>query len=392
MPEPEAGAPSNGARHVALVGHRLAAPAATGIGRYYAEIASGLARTADPATHRYTVASTREPGSPSWVAPPLGLGSLGGPRRALAMAWALTGRPAVDRRLGHPALVHLLHPWAPVPTRAPLVATVHDLMPLLHPEWYGRVERWSYRRGIHHVRADAAAVVAVSQWSADQLVAEAGIERDRIHVVWEGAGDEFRHRPTTAEQAAVCRAHGVEPGRFLVAIGAVSTRKNLAVVLRALAQVDPALLGSPALVVAGPAGQGAAEVEAAVDRLGLTGRVRFAGYVPGGELPVLLGASMALVHPSRDEGFGITPIEAMAAGVPALASDAGAIPEVAGEAALLVGLDDVDGWAAAITAVATDEGHRADLVRRGTDHQARFTWDRAAEATRAVHDAVLDVR
>jgi alpha-1,3-rhamnosyl/mannosyltransferase len=144
-----------------------------------------------------------------------------------------------------------------------------------------------------------------------------------------------------------------------------------------------------ALLVAGPAGRGAAGIEAEADRLGLAGRVRFAGFVSGEDLPVLVGASLALVHPSRDEGFGITPIEAMAAGVPAITSTVGSLPEVVGDAGLLVDPDDHDGWAAAIFGVATDPERRAALVAAGHLRQARFTWRAAAEATLAVHDEVL---
>jgi alpha-1,3-rhamnosyl/mannosyltransferase len=160
-------------------------------------------------------------------------------------------------------------------------------------------------------------------------------------------------------------------------------------VLRALARVDPAVLGTPALLVVGPPGKGADRIEAEVARLSLSQRVRFAGFVPDDDLPVLVGASLALVHPSRDEGFGMTPIEAMAAGVPAVASSVGSLPEVAGAAAVLVDPEDVDGWAAAITRLATDPGHRAEVVKAGDRHQARFTWRRAAADTLAVHDEVL---
>ena len=262
-------------------------------------------------------------------------------------------------------------------------------MPMLHPEWHTRIESWSFCRGVDYVRDHAAVVVTESQFAADVITAETDIAPDRIRVIWGGAGDEFRRRPSGDEADAVCRRHGVERGRFLIVVGAVSNRKNLTVLLRALAGTDPALLGTPALLAAGPPGLGADAIEAEVDRLGLRGRVRFAGYVPSEDLPVLVGSSLALVHPSRDEGFGITPIEAMAAGVPAIASDAGSIPEVAGDAALLVSPDDVEGWAAAITLVASDPDRHAALVAAGDHHQAQFVWSRAASETMAVHDAVL---
>jgi alpha-1,3-rhamnosyl/mannosyltransferase len=175
----------------------------------------------------------------------------------------------------------------------------------------------------------------------------------------------------------------------VIAVGQVNDRKNLGVVLRALARVDPTALGTPALLVAGSAGSGAERVDTEIRRLALQDRVHLAGYVPADELPVLLGAARALVHPSRAEGFGFTPIEAMAAGVPALASNVGALPEMVGGAAELLGPDDVDGWAEAIEGVARDDERAADLVARGTVHQERFRWSRVAEDTERVYAEVL---
>lgn len=376
-------------RHIALLAHRLAATAPTGIGRYYVEISQGLAEVARPGQHRYSVASTRERAEPTWIPAGLTRVTVPGPRKALAVSWGAVGRPHLDRALGRPDLVHTLHPWAPTPTRAPLVTTIHDLMPMLHPEWHARMESWSFRRGVAHARDHARVVITESGHAAEVISAEGGIEPARIRVIWGGVGDEFRQVWSAAQRESVCRRHGVEPGRFLIAVGAVSDRKNLRVVVRALAKTDPALLGAPALLAAGPPGVGAEQLAAEVERLGVSDRVRFAGFVPGEDLPVLVGSALALVHPSRDEGFGITPIEAMAAGVPAIASDAGSIPEISGEAARLVDPDDVDGWAAAIAEVAGDAELRAAMVTAGSARQDRFRWARSARDTLAVHDEVL---
>ncbi len=376
-------------RRIALVGHRLAELAPTGIGRYYTEIARGLAELADPATHHYVVASTREGRSPAWVPPALELRTLGGPRKARALAWGLLERPSVDGALGHPDLVHLLQTWAPLPTSAPLVATVHDLLPMLQPQWHGRMESWSFRRSVAQVAERAALIIVPSAHTAAVVTEHLAVAPDRLRVVPMAVGDEFRRRPTPEEVTTTCAHHGVEPGRYLLTIGTVSERKNLSVVLRGLAGTDPALLGDPALLVAGPLGRGFAAIEAEAARLGLVDRIRFAGFVPDAELPVLLAASLALVHPSRDEGFGMTPLEAMASGVPALASAAGSVPEVAGAAAVLLDPEDPDAWAAAITEVAADPERRFALVAAGLRHEAAFTWRRTAAATLAVHDEVL---
>jgi glycosyltransferase involved in cell wall biosynthesis len=374
-----------GASTVALVAHRLEAAQPTGIGRYYRELAVALAEGADQ-RRRYVAASTREP-AVTWAPPPLGVVSIPGRRELRALAWAVTGRPGVDGALGHPDLVHLLHPWTVLPTRAPLVVTVHDLMVLQHPRWYGRTEGWLHRRGVRHAVDHAARFVVNSEHTAREVHELLGVEPARLRVTPFGVGDEFRQAPAPELAAAVCADHGVKPGSFVVAVGAVSTRKNLGVVLRALATLDPSV--RPVLLAAGPRGVGAERIVAEADRLGLSGSVRWAGFVDRAELPVLVASAAALVHPSRAEGFGLAPLEAMASGTPALASDVGAVREVTGGAAALLDPDDATAWAAALQEVLTEPDRRAALVAAGLAHQAGFTWAATAEATRAVHDEVL---
>ena len=381
---------AEGPRTVALLAHRVASPSATGIGRYYIEIAKALGT--GERRLRYLLTSTREHEEPTWLPPTLDRHVVPGPRKLIALRWALTGRPYIDDARSDVSLLHALHPWTATPSRAPLVTTIHDLMPIQHRRWYPWRESWLFGRGVAYARDHAAVVITDSEHVAAQLVAEAQIERDRIRVIHLAVGDEFRARPSPAAAAAVCQKYGVESGRYLVAVGQIARRKNLGVVLEALARVDPAVLGRPALLAAGPRGVGADEIDRDIERLGLTDRVRLAGYVDVDELPTIINQSLALVHPSRDEGFGFTPLEAMAAGVPAIVSASGALPEVVGEAAVLVDPSDPDAWAAAIDRVARDPEWRAELITRGDAHQRRFRWSRVAEDTEVVHEEVLGER
>lgn len=368
---------------LALVAHRLAAGPTTGVGRYYQEVIRGIASATD---HDLVVATTRERGAPARLPPSVEHRTIPGPRKLVTLGWAATGRPRVDRALRHPALVHALHAWAPVPTVAPLVVTIHDVMPLRHPGWYGRVETWSFRRAIRYAADHAAVVVTDSATEAANLVHQAGIDEARIRAIPLGVGPEFRARPPAADRATVCARYGVRPGTYLVALGAVSTRKNLAVVLEAMARAP----GRHQLLAVGPAGHGAADVEAKVAALGLEARVTFTGYVDRDDVPVLVGSAVALVHPSRDEGFGLTPLEAMAAGVPALVARRGSLAEVVGDAGVLLDPDDPDAWAAAIEQVTGDPDHRAALVRAGDERQAGYTWERTAGETVAVYRELLE--
>jgi glycosyltransferase involved in cell wall biosynthesis len=268
----------------------------------------------------------------------------------------------------------------------PRVWTVHDIMPITHPSWYPARHRHLARRALELIRRSHDLVITVSAAVERDLLVE-GVDAERIRVVHHGVDDRFRARATTAEIDSSCARHGVTPGAFLLAVGGISERKNLAVLVSALERVTPA--GTPPeLLVTGSHGHGAAGV---LDRLaGLGERVRAAGYLPDADVAVLMQAALAVVHPSRDEGFGLVPVEAMAAGTPVVASRSGAMPETMGSAGIQLDPDDVDGWAAAIERLRDDEAHRDDLIRAGSAHAAHFTWERAARATQAVQLEALD--
>jgi glycosyltransferase involved in cell wall biosynthesis len=184
----------------------------------------------------------------------------------------------------------------------------------------------------------------------------------------------------------VCARHGLTPGRFILAVGEIGPRKNLAVLVQAVPRLAPDQ--RPTLVLVGGDGQDAAAVHALPAQLGVAECVRATGRVDDETLVALLHGARALVHPALYEGFGLTPLEAMSAGTAVIASDAGSLPEVVGDAGLLVGPRDVDGWADAIARVVTDDDVTDRMVAAGRQRAAAFTWAAAARATWQVYDRV----
>jgi alpha-1,3-rhamnosyl/mannosyltransferase len=366
-------------------------PEPTGVARYYRAVAGALARH-DPSSVRVVAASPTEADAASVLPPDVTYRQLGGPRRLRALAWAGLHRPVLRGWDPPVDVVHVLSPWTVVPSAAPLVATLHDFWPMVRPAWYPRLHRWMFSRAITHLREHAAAFVAISAHTARQAVDVAGIDPARVRVVHHGVPEGFRAPIDATVRDAVCARYGVEHGRYIVQLGGVSTRKNTAVLLEALARTADGALGRPALLVVGPDRWEADKVREHAARLGLHDRVRFAGFVPDDDVPALVSAALLLAHPSRDEGFGLTPIEAMAAGVPVIASTAGSVPEVVGDAAVLCDPDDPAAWAAAIEGVASDRELRADLVARGAARQAEFSWSRGAEQLVEIYRAVLSGR
>src|SRR5581483_6164742 len=235
------------APRVLLVPHRLHDPFGTGIHRYGIELIRALAADETNVDLDYAVASIDDPDVA--VGPPVV--HIAPPRRALHLAWATAGRPAIERYVGDTALVHVLTPAVPVATAAPLVVTIHDLLPLRFPSWYPARQRWLFRRAIHQAASDAARVVVPSEAVAADVVDGTDIEPARITVVPEGVEPIFRRPVSEVDVAAVCARHGVRPGRFFLFVGAVSGRKNLVTAMRALAAFRAGGPDVP-LVVAGP--------------------------------------------------------------------------------------------------------------------------------------------
>jgi len=270
----------------------------------------------------------------------------------------------------------------------PYLLTVHDLIrwfdlqgadpPLIAAP--NRRDRAALRADERGIRA-AAGLVAVSETTRRDLVTHLGIPPERVHVVPEGI-DHARFRPV---------APRVEPWPYLLFVGSEHPRKELLTVLRALAALreeHPELR----LLKVGSAGTSEAPFHApvarALDALRLRDRVVFAGHVPDAELPALYAGAAALAFPSRYEGFGLPPLEAMACGCPVVVSDAGSLPEVSGPAALVVPTGDPRALAEALRALLAGGARRAALVARGRAHASTFTWERAArrlEELYAVH-------
>ncbi|MBV8691344.1 MAG: glycosyltransferase family 4 protein [Actinobacteria bacterium] len=368
---------------VALVAHRYASHLQSGIPRYVAELCRVM--SADPACEGYALITPPERGDTSGCGLPVE--HLRGPRRVVQLGWHAAGRPALEQLVAPAALVHVLYPFAPVPTRAPLIATVHDLLPLRHPEWFGRVNAAKFRRATDVMVRDATHVITDSASVSAQVQESLAVDPDRITVVPLGVAPAFRERVAEPVRLEMCARHGVTPGRFFIAVGYVSLRKNLLTILRALA-VAGGHLRLP-LLLAGPAGRGAGDVQREVERLGLQGRVIVTGWLAEQELASLVASATALLHPATHEGFGLPPLEAMAAGTPVVASTGGAVPEVVGRAGLLLDHEDVDGWADAMVRLAGDGDLVTTLRTKGLVQSAPYTWERTAAETLAVHRRVL---
>jgi glycosyltransferase involved in cell wall biosynthesis len=267
------------------------------------------------------------------------------------------------------------------------VVTIHDLgyraFPEAHPPLARRYLDWSTRWSA----AVARRVIVPSAATARDLIAACGTPPERIVVIPHGYHPRFRPLGRAEVDAGLARL-GIAPP-YLLFVGTLQPRKNLARVLAAFEQV--AAGGWPGkLVLVGQQGWLSDPIFAAMGRPGSPahGRIHLTGYLADADLPIVYNGATGLVFPSLYEGFGLPTLEALACGTPVLTSATSSLPEVVGDAALLVDPLDTDAIAAGLARIVGDGALRADLRRRGLDRARRFTWRRAAERTLAVLEAV----
>jgi glycosyltransferase involved in cell wall biosynthesis len=355
----------------------------TGIGRYVEELTLGLAAL-QAEGWSYDLSSPREARRPSWLPAGVHYRGVPLPRQVLRVLWATSPLPRVERFVGPFDIVHSLHASSPIPTRHRSVVTVHDLMPLVHPEWHTRAVSWSAGKALSAMRDEDVSVITVSGYVADQVREIGGIDPERITVIHHGVDDRFRVPAPPPVRSELCQRLGLDVGGFLLAVGRIGTRKNLVTAIRAMAESDA---GGLPLVLAGKSDDGSPQVQSEIERLKLGERIRLIGFVPDDDLPVLVQSARALLHPAVDEGFGLPPAEAMAAGTPVVAARAGSLPEVVGDAGILVAPTDASEWAGAISRLTGDDDLHATLSESGRARAQKFTWERAVRRTQDVYES-----
>ncbi|MFH1084173.1 MAG: glycosyltransferase family 1 protein, partial [Chloroflexota bacterium] len=312
---------------------------------------------------------------------------LGGGSPPLRIAWEQALQPWAARHT-RLALLHAPVNVAPLATTCPTVVTIHDLAVFLFPELF-RPARRLYQQTLTRASVRrAAAVIAVSASTRDDVLTLLGLETERVAVIHNGVGDEMRPCADSAALAAFRRRHGL-PERLILYVGTLEPRKNLVTLIEAYAQVCQRAGGDHALVLAGGKGWYYDAIYAAVERLGLRQRVILPGFVPQAELALWYNSATLFVYPSLYEGFGLPPLEAMACGTPVIVARTSSLPEVVGDAGLCCDPRRPDELAEAMVALLEDPARRATLAAQGVARAAAFSWGATAGATARLYHQVL---
>ncbi len=258
------------------------------------------------------------------------------------------------------------------------VVTVHDVVPLDHPEWLNpKFARW-YRWLLPKLVRRVAWVIAISEFTRERLIAKTHVAPGRVIVIRHGVNRGFAPQSRPVIEAAVRRL-GLPSGRYFFCLGSLEPRKNLGTLLQAWAAAQKEMDEDVWLVVGGE--RGAGRVFAPLHLPPSPPRTFWAGRIPDDALAAVYSGALAFVYPSLYEGFGAPPLEALACGTPAIVGGRSAMPEVVGEAGILVDPVRPDDLSQALLDLARDSALRERLVSAGLKRAAQFSWPEAARKT-----------
>lgn len=269
------------------------------------------------------------------------------------------------------------------------ILTVHDLSFVRAPEtatpilkrYLDRVVPWSVKRANH--------VIADSQATKDDLVELYGTPAEKVSVLLSGVDPRFSPTNDSSLIQKVRQKYKIPDGDYIISVGTVQPRKNFTRVIEALHALGDDFAGVN-LVIVGGKGWLDAPVYETVQKLGLQTRVIFTGFADDTDIPALYSGASLTAYPSLYEGFGFPIIESMACGTPVITSNVSSMPEVAGDAALLVDPYDVSAIATSMRLLLTDADLREKLIQQGFQQAQRFTWQRAAQELIQIYEQVLN--
>ncbi len=310
--------------------------------------------------------------------------------RALPGRWLWSHRALaweVSRRRPHVLFVPAhVAPFLPPALLPPTVVTLHDIGYRYFPQAHTLAQRLYLELSTRWSAAAARRIIAVSRQTATDLHRFYGVPEAKISVIHEAPAPRQAGSEANEDNAPIYERP------FALYVGTIQPRKNLLRLIEGFERLVHQQRIGWDLVLVGRWGWLSEEYETFVAAKGLAGRVHFPGYLPDGAVAVLMQDALFFAFPSLFEGFGLPVLEAQTTGVPVMCANNSALPEIAGDAALLVDPLDVDAIAAAMLRLSRDEALRQELIAKGYENVKRFSWDKAARETLAVLEEAADKR
>jgi glycosyltransferase involved in cell wall biosynthesis len=362
-----------------VVDYRPALRARTGVGEYIHQTIKALARTGEDDITLFS-SSWKDRPAPDLASdfPNVRIVDRRIPVRALNVAWHRLGWPPVEAVAGGTYdVAHSPHPLLLPSRSAAQLVTIHDLHFLSHPERTSQEIRRDYPSlaAAHARRADR--IIVSSRFAAGEVRSAFNVPAEKITICAAGAPE----WPTGTA--------GGDPHGYILFMGTLESRKNIGGLLQAYGRLLSRNAAAPRLVIAGGTTPDATKWLDQIEEPPLAGHVEYLGYVTADRRENLFKGARVFVLPSFEEGFGLPVLEAMAAGVPVVASNRGALPEVIGDAGLMINPDDTAALASALERVIADDTLRQTLSHRGLERATHFSWKRTAADIRQAYQEAL---
>lgn len=360
-----------------------------GLGRYAGEIARGLARYKRGIELSLFYNGPRQAQLPDYLEGiPHGSVHMGNKPWRLSVLLSQLFHWPMDRTFGATEIFHATNHLLAHFRRARTVFTLHDLIYLRYPEYHLPYNRWYLRLAMPRYLEASDVIVTPSECSRQDAIRAYRLPESKIKVIYEAPAPTFTPPTGPAPLNGVRQKYNL-PEKYILYVGTIEPRKNLARLLEAF---RPLLAHWPALklVLLGKKGWLYEPFFHRLQELGLTGQVVFPGFVDEADLPAFYHLAELFVFPSLYEGFGLPPLEAMACGAPVICSNSSSLPEVVGDAALLIEPTDTAGLHTAMRRVLEDPHLRADLARRSLVQAQKFSWQKAVDELEQVYRSLLD--
>lgn len=377
--------------HLALNGYFWNRPN-TGSGQYTRQLVYHLNRLVSDL--EITLIFPQEPGEPGPEAVPPSVKVLPvqtGPGEVNKVKFEQSGFPQACKECGA-TIAHVPYFGGPLRSPIPLVVTVHDLTTLLVPEYHRGFKKRAYNALVSAAARGANHVITDSFSSKLDIIDHLGIPEEDVTAIYLGVGPQYTPRENSLVDMAVLHKYDL-PDFYVFYLGGYELHKNVINLLHAHTYVAQAVSDQYPLVLAGRKPWESNDIYPDYDRYiqeaGLEKYVRWIGMVDEEDKPVLYRNAEVFVFPSRQEGFGLPPLEAMACGAPVVASNSASLPEVVGAAGFTIDPDDPRAMAGAIISVLVQEQLAAELRQQGPVQAAKFTWETTATETALVYDRVL---
>ena len=261
-------------------------------------------------------------------------------------------------------------------TKVPTCITIHDLAFLHYPQFISKLDLWHYKKYTPLFAAKAKHIIAVSEYTKQDIIRQYAIDADKISIVYNGAHTAYK--PLTREEKAVVRDKYSAGNEYFLFTGALHPRKNIINLLKAFVQFKRRQKSGMKLVVVGRMAWQYDEIAKAKDLMPYKEDVIWTGYLDVAELAKVTAAAYAMVYPSLFEGFGIPIVEAMQCDVPVITSITSSMPEVGGDAALLVDPERPEDIAEKMGLIYKDERLRANMIEAARRQKMKFSWDKSA--------------